>query len=29
MRKNLLFILLTLSCLSAIADNLNGYNVRF
>ena len=28
MRKNLLFILLTLSCLSAIADNLNGYNVR-
>ena len=28
MRKNLLFILLTLSCLSAIADNLNDYNVR-
>ena len=28
MRKNLLFVLLTLSCLSAIADNLNGYNVR-
>ena len=28
MRKNLLFILLTLSCLSAIADNLNDYNIR-
>ena len=28
MRKNLLFVLLTLSCLSAIADNLNDYNVR-
>ena len=28
MIKNLLFILLTLSCLSAIADNLNDYNVR-
>ena len=28
MRKNLLFILLTLSCLSAIAGNLNDYNVR-
>ena len=28
MRKNLLFILLILSCLSAIADNLNDYNVR-
>lgn len=28
MRKNLLFILLILSCLSAIADNPNDYNVR-
>ena len=28
MRKNLLFVLLTLSCLSAIADNLNDYNIR-
>ena len=28
MRKNLLFVLLTLSCLSAIANNLNDYNVR-
>ena len=28
MRKNLLFVLLTLSCLSAIAGNLNDYNVR-
>ena len=28
MRKNLLFVLLTLSCLSTIADNLNDYNVR-
>lgn len=28
MRKNLLFILLILSCLSAIADNLNDYNIR-
>ena len=28
MRKNLLFVLLTLSCLSAIAGNLNDYNIR-
>ena len=28
MRKNLLFVLLTLSCLSTIADNLNDFNIR-